>query len=170
MLGKVKLLCTVWLDFFLLLKLAGAGDELQGIKRGIIEMADAIAINKADGDNIKRAKIAKVEFNRALHLYPEKVSKWQPKVTVCSALHNEGIDEIWTIILDYIKITTTSNYFESKRQEQNKFWLIQTIEEQLKADFFNDKSIAKELQKQLQLIEENKTTPFVAADYLLGLK
>ena len=73
-------------DFFLLLKLAGAGDELQGIKRGIIEMADAIVINKADGENIKAAKMAKVEFNRALHLYPSKASDWSPKVTLCSAL------------------------------------------------------------------------------------
>ena len=72
-------------DFFLLLKLAGAGDELQGIKRGIIEMADAIAINKADGENKKAAKLAKIEFNRALHLYPAKNSNWLPKVVVCSA-------------------------------------------------------------------------------------
>ena len=156
-------------DFFLLLKLAGAGDELQGIKRGIIEMADAIAINKADGQNIKQTKLAKVEFNRALHLYPEKSSNWQPKVTMCSALHNEGIDAIWDIILDYIETTTQNNYFNTKRSEQNKFWLIQTIEAQLKSDFFNRETIKKELSKQLQLIETNETTPFAAADYLLKL-
>ncbi|NMH88644.1 methylmalonyl Co-A mutase-associated GTPase MeaB [Flavivirga algicola] len=156
-------------DFFLLLKLAGAGDELQGIKRGIIEMADAIAINKADGDNLKRAKLAKVEFNRALHLYPEKPSKWQPKVIVCSALKNEGIDTIWKFILDFIAMTTKNNHFYTKRNEQNKFWLIQTIEEQLKFDFFNRSKIKKELENQLQLIEANQTTPFAAADYLLGL-
>ena len=157
-------------DFFLLLKLAGAGDELQGIKRGIIEMADAIAINKADGDNLKRAKLAKVEFNSALHLYPEKSSKWQPKVTVCSAIQNEGIDAIWDIILDYIETTTKNNYFNQKRNEQNKYWLIQTIENQLKSDFFNSPKIKKELSKQLILIENNQTTPFSAADYLLKLK
>ena len=155
-------------DFFLLLKLAGAGDELQGIKRGIIEMADAIAINKADGDNLKPAKLAKVEFNRALHLYPEKSSNWQPKVTICSALNNEGIDSIWRIILDYIETTRKNGYFEGKRNKQNKFWLIQTIEEQLKSAFFNRLEIKKELANQLQLIETNKTTPFAAADYLLG--
>ncbi|MCF7560216.1 methylmalonyl Co-A mutase-associated GTPase MeaB [Sabulilitoribacter multivorans] len=156
-------------DFFLLLKLAGAGDELQGIKRGIMEMADAIAINKADGDNLKHARLAKVEFNRALHLYPEKESEWQPKVTLCSALHNEGIDAIWKIILDYIQLTTKNTYFQAKRNDQNKFWLIQTIENQLKSDFFNAPKIKKELIKQLQLIEDNKTTPFAAAYYLLKL-
>ncbi|SFZ94580.1 LAO/AO transport system kinase [Flaviramulus basaltis] len=156
-------------DFFLLLKLAGAGDELQGIKRGIIEMADAIAINKADGDNLKRAKLAKVEFNRALHLYPEKSSQWQPKVSVCSALQNKGIDTIWEIILDYIDITSKNNYFKQKRNEQNKFWLIQTIENQLKSDFFNSPKIKKEFSKQLELIKNNETTPFAAADYLLKL-
>lgn len=157
-------------DFFLLLKLAGAGDELQGIKRGIIEMADAIAINKADADNIKRAKLAKVEFNRALHLYPEKASSWQPKVTTCSAINKEGIDTIWDIITEYISITSANNYFDTKRNEQNKFWLLQTIEEQLKHDFFNHSTIKAELNKQLALIEANKTTPFAAADYLLNLK
>ncbi len=157
-------------DFFLLLKLAGAGDELQGIKRGIIEMADAIAINKADGDNLKRAKLAKVEFNRALHFYPEKESKWQPKVMLCSAIKHEGIDKIWNMILEYFALTTNNNYLESKRQEQNKFWLLQTIEEQLKNEFFNHTQIKSELQKQLQLIEDNKTTPFAAADYLFRLK
>jgi LAO/AO transport system kinase len=156
-------------DFFLLLKLAGAGDELQGIKRGIIEMADAIAINKADGENVKNAKLAQVEFNRALHLYPEKSSNWSPKTTICSAIKNEGIDDIWELILEYITITTSNNYFNTKRQEQNKFWLTQTIEDQLKSDFFNKKEIQKELKKQMKLIENNETTPFAAAEYLLNL-
>lgn len=156
-------------DFFLLLKIAGAGDELQGIKRGIIEMADTIAINKADGDNLKQAKLAMVEFNRALQLYPAKPSNWQPKVTLCSALNNEGINTIWTIILEYFEVTSKNNYFSQKRSEQNKFWLIQTIEDQLKSVFFNNPNIKMELANQLKLIEANKTTPFVAADYLLNL-
>lgn len=156
-------------DFFLLLKLAGAGDELQGMKRGIIEMADTIAINKADGDNLKQAKIAQENFKRALHLYPQKKSKWQPKVSLCSALKNEGIEAIWQIIMDYVELTTRNNYFNTNRNEQNKFWLIQTIEDQLKFDFFNKPEIAKELEIQLELIEHNKTTPFAAAHYLLKL-
>ncbi|WP_040281130.1 methylmalonyl Co-A mutase-associated GTPase MeaB [Psychroserpens damuponensis] len=157
-------------DFFLLLKIAGAGDELQGIKRGIIEMADAIAINKADGENLKAAKLAKVEFNRALHLYPQKASKWQPKVSLCSALHREGIDKLWTLISEYITHTTANHYFETHRTEQNKFWLLQTIEDRLKSDFFNQAEIKLALNEQLELIEDGKTTPFVAAEYLLTLK
>lgn len=156
-------------DFFLLLKLAGAGDELQGIKRGIIEMADAIVINKADGDNKKRAKMAKVEFNRALHLYPEKASQWQPKVSLCSALKNEGIDNVWNMISDYAELTKENHYFETHRADQNKFWLLQTIEEKLKLDFFQNQTIKDALEEQLKLIETNKTTPFAAADYLLNL-
>lgn len=157
-------------DFFLLLKLAGAGDELQGIKRGIIEMADSIAINKADGENMKAAKIAKVEFNRALHLYPAKDSEWQPKVLLCSALHDEGIDTVWETIDKYVTQTQSNGYFEQRRHEQNKFWLIETIKDQLHADFFNNEVIKKALNVQIALIEAQKTTPFAAADYLLQLK
>jgi LAO/AO transport system kinase len=156
-------------DFFLLLKLAGAGDELQGIKRGIMEMADAIAINKADGDNLKQAQLAKVEFNRALHLYPAKSSGWQPKVSLCSALKNEGIKEIWKLIEDYLKQTKNNHYFETNRKAQNKFWLLQTIEDRLKSDFFNTQKIKKELDIQLKKIEDGITTPFAAAEYLLQL-
>ncbi|UPS91708.1 methylmalonyl Co-A mutase-associated GTPase MeaB [Bizionia sp. M204] len=157
-------------DFFLLLKLAGAGDELQGIKRGIIEMADSIAINKADGENMKAAKIAKVEFNRALHLYPAKDSEWQPKVLLCSALHDEGIDTVWETIDKYVTQTQSNGYFEQRRHKQNKFWLIETIKDQLHADFFNNEVIKKALNVQITLIEAQKTTPFAAADYLLQLK
>lgn len=156
-------------DFFLLLKLAGAGDELQGIKRGIIEMADAIAINKADGENRKAAKLAKVEFNRALHLYPQKDSGWQPKVMLCSALQQEGIVELWDMIQSYVEQTKSNHYFEHNRKEQSKFWLLQTIEDRLKTDFFNQPKIKEALNVQLQLIEDGKTTPFVAAEYLLSL-
>jgi LAO/AO transport system kinase len=157
-------------DFFLLLKLAGAGDELQGIKRGIMEMADAIVINKADGDNLKNAKIAKVEFNRALHMYPAKESGWQPTVLLASALKNEGISDIWELIETYISQSKKNDYFDHKRKGQNKFWLLQTIEDRLKSDFYNNPVIKKELQNQLQLIEDGKTSPFVAAELLLSLK
>ena len=157
-------------DFFLLLQLAGAGDELQGIKRGIIEMADAIAINKADGDNLKKAKLAKVEFNRALHMYPAKDSGWQPKVMLCSALNEDGISEIWDLIETYISEAKNNTFFEQKRNEQNKFWLLQTIDDRLKSDFYNASEIKKELSNQLALIESGKTTPFAAAELLLKLK
>ncbi len=157
-------------DFFLLLKLAGAGDELQGIKRGIMEMADAIVINKADGENLKAAKLAQTEFNRALHLYPAKDSGWIPKTLTCSALKNEGVAEVWQVISDYLKLVKSSDEFQKKRNEQNKFWLLQTIESRLKSDFYKNPSVKKELEKQLQLIQENKTTPFESADLLLKLK
>ncbi|MEZ4793846.1 MAG: methylmalonyl Co-A mutase-associated GTPase MeaB [Gelidibacter sp.] len=157
-------------DFFLLLKLAGAGDELQGIKRGIMEMADAIVINKADGDNLRNAKTAKVEFNRALHLYPAKESGWQPKVLLASALNSEGISEIWEFIEAYLTLSKKNDYFNHKRKEQNKFWLLQTVEDRLKSDFYNHPEVKKELQYQLQLIEDGMTSPFVAAELLLELK
>ena len=157
-------------DFFLLLKISGAGDELQGIKRGIMEMADTIVINKADGDNLKSAKLAKTEFGRALHLYPLKDSGWQPKVLLASALKKEGIDAIWDVIQEYVKHIKNNDFFEQHRKAQNKFWLLQTIEDRLKSDFFNTAHIKSELKKQLELIDEGKTTPFVAAETLLKLK
>ncbi len=154
-------------DFFLLLKLAGAGDELQGIKRGIMEMADALVINKADGENVKAANLAKTEFNRALHLYPPKESGFTAKTLLCSALKNEGIEEVWNLIEDYILETKENGYFSFKRKEQNKFWLMQTIESQLKSDFYSNLSVKKELKKQLKALENNATTPFEAAEKIL---
>ncbi len=156
-------------DFFLLLKLAGAGDELQGIKRGIMEMADVIVINKADGENTKAAQQAKVEFQRALHLFPSKESNWTPKTATCSAINNEGIEAIWEIVQGYIKLTKENGFFEHERIEQNKFWLHQTIEEQLKTDFYNHPDIKTELPKLLKALEKHKTTPFEAANKLFKL-
>lgn len=157
-------------DFFLLLKLAGAGDELQGIKRGIMEMADTIVINKADGENIKAAKLAKTEFNRALHLYPPKENGWIPKTLTCSALTNEGIDTVLEVISTHISEAKASGYFSEKRNEQNKFWLLQTIESRLKSDFFEDEWVKDALKEQLEKIDRHETTPFEAADFLLQHK
>lgn len=167
--GQSETLVHSMVDFFLLLKLAGAGDELQGIKRGIIEMADAIVINKADGENQKNAKIAKVEFNRALHLYPIKESKWQPKVLTASALQNTGIDKVDTMLQEYFKLTKENNYFSEKRNAQNKFWLLSAIEQELKANFYKNPDIKIALEKEIALLEEGKTTPFNAAKRLLNL-
>jgi len=167
--GQSETVVHSMVDFFLLLKLAGAGDELQGIKRGIIEMADAIVINKADGENKQSAKIAKVEFNRALHLYPLKESKWQPKVLTASALHNSGIKKIDTMIVDYISLTKENSYFNKNRNEQNKFWLLSTIEQQLKATFYQNPKVKDALQKEIDHLENGKTTPFNAAKRLLNL-
>ncbi|MFS4494629.1 methylmalonyl Co-A mutase-associated GTPase MeaB [Maribacter sp. 2308TA10-17] len=154
-------------DFFLLLKLPGAGDELQGIKRGIIEMADAIVINKADGDNLKRARSASVEFSRALHLYPPKENGWVPKVLSCSALENTGLDEVWDMISNYISENKASNFFTSKRQQQNKNWLLQTLDDQLKQRFYQDKKVAAALEELVTDVVNNKISPFRAAEKLL---
>jgi LAO/AO transport system kinase len=167
--GQSETVVHSMVDFFLLLKLAGAGDELQGIKRGIIEMADAIVINKADGDNKQNTKIAKVEFNRALHLYPLKESKWQPKVLTASALNNFGISEIEILIANYIKQTKENKYFDFRRNEQNTYWLLSTIEQQLKNNFYNNQKIKEALAKEISNLENGKTTPFNAAKRLLDL-
>jgi LAO/AO transport system kinase len=167
--GQSETVVHSMVDFFLLLKLAGAGDELQGIKRGIIEMANAIVINKADGDNEKNAKIAKVEFNRALHLYPIKESKWQPKVLTASALHNLGILEIDKMIADYIILTKKNKYFDIKRNEQNEYWLLSTINQQLKDRFYKDPKVKSALVQEVKDLKSGKTTPFNAAKRLLEL-
>ena len=156
-------------DFFLLLNLAGAGDELQGIKRGIMEMADLIVINKADGDNVKRARLAKTEYNRALHLFPMKNSGWSPKVTTCSALHNEGIADVWQTITEYFELTQENHYFEQKRKEQNQYWLIETINEQLKQNFYNHPEIQKLLEEHKKAVQNNEISPFAAAQLLLNV-
>ncbi|WP_299053637.1 methylmalonyl Co-A mutase-associated GTPase MeaB [uncultured Polaribacter sp.] len=167
--GQSEITVNAMVDFFLLLKLAGAGDELQGIKRGIIEMADAIVINKTDGDNIENAKIAKVAFNRALHLYPIKESKWQPKVLTASALQNKGIADIYNLIESYISLTKENHYFYKKRNEQNKFWLLATIEQQLKDNFYKNQKVQEALAEEIINLENSKTTPFNAAKKILKL-
>jgi len=154
-------------DFFLLLKLAGAGDELQGIKRGIIEMADAIVINKADGDNMRHANAAKTEFNRALHLFPAKESQWNPKVLTCSALQQTGIEEIWELIKSYLNLTNANGYFESHRKKQNKYWLEATIRQELLKNFEALPNMEAAFKTQLKAVNNHKTTPFLAAQKLL---
>lgn len=167
--GQSETVVHSMVDFFLLLKLAGAGDELQGIKRGIIEMADAIVINKADGDNIKVAKIAQTVFTRALHLYPPKDNGWIPKVLVASALHNFGIKEVDELILNYIDLTKTNGVFKQKRNKQNKQWLFNTIENTLKDNFFSHKKIKEALEKEIIKLTDAKTTPFHSAQNLLKI-
>jgi LAO/AO transport system kinase len=154
-------------DFFLLLKISGAGDELQGIKRGIMEMADTIVINKADGDNIAKAKLAKAEFNRALHLFPAKSSGWIPKVTTCSAYEKTGIDDIWRIISEYFEWVKANHYFEEKRQNQNQFWMMETINEQLKSHFYNHPNVIQLLEENKKAVQNNELSPFAAAMSLL---
>ncbi len=156
-------------DFFLLLKLTGAGDELQGIKRGIMEMADAIVINKAEGDNIKRAERARVEFERALHLYPPKENNWSPKVLTCSSLTGTGIPEIWEMILEYQTTNKASGYFSGKRKAQNTYWFNQTVERLLKQQFYSREAVLKMIKPLQKEVENNAISPFRAAERLLDL-
>jgi len=156
-------------DFFLLLKISGAGDELQGIKRGIMEMADAIVINKADGDNIKKAEMAKAEFNRALNLFPAKKSGWTPTTSTCSALTHKGIPEVWNTIVEFLQLTKENNYFFEKRKEQNQYWMLETINEQLKTNFYNQSDIQKLLESTKKAVQNDEISPFAAAQELLEM-
>ncbi len=156
-------------DFFLLLMLAGAGDELQGIKRGIMEMADAITINKADGNNIEKAGLARIQYQNALHLFPATESGWVPKVLTCSAYMKTGINEIWDTINDYIKMTKASNYFQHRRNEQSKFWMYETINEQLRNNFYQNEIISQKLSESENKVLKEELSSFVAAKKLLDL-
>ena len=154
-------------DFFLLLKLAGAGDELQGLKRGIIEMADIIVINKADGDNKQQAALAKAEFERALHLYPPKPGGWIPGAYSCSALNNEGITEIWQVINTYISQSKANGHFELNRKEQNKYWFFQTLDQLLKTAFYKHPETKEKMNELLEKVISSEISPFMAAEELL---
>ena len=154
-------------DFFLLLMIAGAGDELQGIKRGIIEMADVLMINKADGDNIKRAQQAQAEYRNALQIFPKPESGWMPQVGIMSALEKIGIEDVWNMILDYVSETTKNGYFDHRRKMQNQAILTETIKDSLLSDFFNNKMIKEELKRCEKQIQEGNINPYTAAYNLL---
>jgi len=143
--GQSETIVKGMVDFFLLLMLAGAGDELQGIKRGIMEMADMLVITKADGENKNAATKAKSQYKHALHLFPPNDANWTVPVEICSALENEGIEKIWKSIEDFVKQTTSNGFFQTNRSQQNKQWLHQTIEEHLKRDFYATKLIKSQL-------------------------
>ena len=154
-------------DFFLLLMLAGAGDELQGIKRGIMEMADAITINKADGNNIEKAGLARVQYMNALHLFPATESGWKPKVLTCSAYLKTGISEIWQTIDEYLAHTRNNGYFQHRRNEQSKFWMYETINEHLRNSFYQNEQIHALLKEAEQKVLKEEVSSFVAAKKLL---
>ncbi len=153
-------------DFFLLLMLTGAGDELQGIKRGIMEMADLIAINKADGINKEKASIAKRQFQNALHLFPKKESEWIPQVLTCSSLVRSGIDDVWKIIEAYRNLTVKNGYFARKRNAQSSFWMHETIEEQIKQSFYLHPLMKEKIKEYEQRVINNELSSFAAAGEL----
>jgi LAO/AO transport system kinase len=154
-------------DFFLLIMLAGAGDELQGIKRGIMEMADAIVINKADGNNIQKARRAQAEFANALHLFPPSPSGWIPLVKTCSSLYHTGIGEIWEMISEYRTFISESGYMESRRSEQSSYWMHETIREGIYNHVFSDPGLQDELKSLEKAIREGRMTSYMAAAAML---
>lgn len=153
-------------DFFLLLMLAGAGDELQGIKRGIMEMADSVVITKADGDNKVKAKAAKVEYERAMHLLQLPESGFVPKVLACSSLNNEGISEVFDLLEMYKRHTVSHNYFFEKRKQQQYQLLLSVIDEMLKSKFYSDQEVKKMLNK-LSSSESKSIIPFSLGKHLV---
>lgn len=167
--GQSETAVHAMVDFFLLLMLAGAGDELQGIKRGIMEMADAIAITKADGANINKARAAKAEYQNALHLYPLAPSGWVPKVSICSALQNTGLDSIWETVTDYLKLTSDNSFFEKKRRDQNLQWMYEAIRQGLEDNFYSHKQVKEQLSGIADQVKEGNKSAFAAAAELLRL-
>lgn len=154
-------------DFFLLIQLAGTGDELQGIKRGIMEMADGIVINKADGDNIQRAQLAQAQFRSALHLFPPTTSGWMPEVLTYSGYYELGIEEVWAMIDRYFEYVESNGYFERKRSEQARYWMYETINEQLRAHFYNNPEVEKMLAEREVRVLNNTQSSFIAARDIL---
>lgn len=154
-------------DFFLLLLLPNSGDELQGIKRGVMEMADLIAINKADGDALPAAKLAKKQCRNGLHLFPPKMSNWIATAELCSALEKTGLDTIWQHILSYQNQTKINGYFQKHRQEQAKYWLDESIQQQLKQLFYQHSDIKSTFMKIEAQVIAGKLSPFKAAEVLM---
>ena len=165
--GQSETTVASMVDFFLVLMLAGAGDELQGIKKGVLELADAIAINKADGDNIKNAKRAKIEYENALSLLTPSSRIWSPPVLTCSAVTRDGIDDIWQTVLDHRKKFEDSGELTKKRSKQALHWMWALVEEGLIDRFYKNPDVKKSLPNILKSVEKGKTGPTVAAHELL---
>ena len=154
-------------DFFLLIQIAGAGDELQGIKRGIMEMADGIVINKADGDNIERARLAQAQYRSALHLFPTPPSGWLPEVLTYSGYFEIGIEEVWDMIDRYFSFVEENGYFEKRRRQQARYWMYETIDAELRRRFYDDPERAGRIAEAERLVLSNRLSPFQAAWALL---
>jgi LAO/AO transport system kinase len=154
-------------DLFLLLQIAGAGDELQGIKRGIMEMADAIAITKADGSNVDRAQIAKTQIQSALNLFPMPESGWKPRVYTCSAKEKTGLRELWGGVEDFLNFTRSNGYFAEHRNRQARYWMYETIDASLKDSFYRNAAVTARLSGIERAVLERRKTSFAGAGELL---
>jgi LAO/AO transport system kinase len=167
--GQSETTVASMVDFFLVLMLAGAGDELQGIKKGVLELADAIAINKADGNNIGNAEKAKIEYEKALNLLTPSSKIWSPPVLTCSAVTMDGIEDIWQTIVDHKKKFGISGELMKKRRRQALDWLWALVEEGLRERFYRNPDVEKYLPGIVKAVEKGDTAPTAAAHRLLDL-
>ena len=156
-------------DMFMLLQISGAGDELQGIKRGIMEMADMMVITKADGENRQKAELARAQFQSALHLFPMPESGWRPKVYTCSAVAETGLEEVWKGVEEFLDHIESNGYFQSNRNRQNKYWMYESINDALKDSFYRDPAVAAHLAEVEQRVLDAKLSSFIAAKELLDI-
>ena len=156
-------------DMFMMLQISGAGDELQGIKRGIMEMADMMVITKADGENVTKAELAKAQYQGALHLFPLADSGWRPQVYTCSSLEGTGLEEVWQGVEQYLQHIELNGYFTSNRNRQNKYWMYETINETLKSSFYNNPEIQERMADVEQRVLDAKLSSFIAAKELLDI-
>ena len=164
--GQSEVMVKSMVDFFLLLMLSGAGDELQGIKKGIMEMADALVITKADGDNVKKSKIAAREYKNALHLFPPNPNNWIPTVFTCSALTGENMDEALKTIRSFENHVKLNDHFEKNRREQDKRWLSETLKELILSGFFANAELVEKLKLNEQRVIDGEISSFQAAEEL----
>ena len=167
--GQSEIAAQRMTDLFLLLLLPGAGDELQGIKRGIVEMADLLVVNKADGDRIKLANQARGHYLNATHLLPVKPSGWQPRVMVCSALENSGITDLWDAISAFQNDLLANGFFAENRRQQARYWLEDSIEAGLKTMFYNHPAVKEKLAEVEAAVLAGQMSPTDAAARLLGV-
>jgi LAO/AO transport system kinase len=165
--GQSETACHSMVDFFLLIQLAGTGDELQGIKRGIMEISDGIVINKCDGSNVDKCQIAATNFRNALHFFPKSESGWEPKVLCYSGFYAKGIKEIWDMIYEYVDYVKGTGYFEFRRNEQSKYWMYESINEHLRSSFYNNEVVQQRLKAAENAVLGGEKTSFMAANDLL---
>ena len=156
-------------DMFMLLQISGAGDELQGIKRGIMEMADTMVITKADGENVRKAELARTQFQGALRLFPLPESGWRPKVYTCSAVAGTGLEEVWKGVEEFLDHIHANGYFQHNRNRQNKYWMYETINEALRGSFYRDPAVEARIGEYEKRVLEDRISSFVAAQELLEL-
>ncbi len=165
--GQSETAVQSMVDFFLLVQISGAGDELQGIKRGIMEMVDGVTINKCDGTNVEKAKVTRAQIANALHLFPLHESGWRPEVTTCSSVEGTGIPDVWDMIVRYVEHARENGYFVQQRTEQSRYWMYESINEQLKNNFYQNAKIQEMLALNEAKVLRNELSSFVAAQELL---